>query len=561
MSKKDVRHAKKQKIVKPRLQYNFTGVVVALFAFMASVLPSLLPRPWLYQGVISGLSIAIGYGIGVLISFIVRWATEAKIPKTKQMANRAWQVLRIVGPIIYIVGLLLGVHWQNQVRTLVQQPTINLLYAVPAGVLALLVSVGVIKLCRFVRKVNQRLTTKLNKYVPRRISIVTGLFITFVVISWIVTGVFSNFFVTVTNNIYSSRNNSTPTGVVQPQSPLRSGSPASLIAWDDVGFQGKGFVGRGPNKEQLQKYSQSTDVKEPIRLYVGLKSADTAVQRANLAVAELKRTGAFDRRVLVIANTTGTGWLEPQAVDSIEYMYGGDTAIVAQQYSYLPSWISFLVDKEKATETGAAFFDAVHAEWATLPENSRPKLITYGLSLGSFSGQAAFAGVNDLRASVDGALFVGTPSDTRLWNAITKNRDEGTPQWLPTYRGGEAVRFAYDNLTIASNQQDWQFPRLLYMQHASDPVVWFSFSLPTSQPDWLKEPRGSDISPKTHWYPFVTFLQVGIDQFFGTTVPNGHGHNYPDSMVDAWAAVVPPANWTEQKAADLRAIIATYSNE
>lgn len=561
MSKQDVSNNKNQKSKKPKIAYNFTGIMVALLAFFASVLPSLLPRPWLYQGVISGLSIAIGYGMGVLISFVIRWATQAQLPKRKQTAVRAWKALQIIGPGIFIVGLFFGVHWQNEVRTLVQQPTISLLYAIPAGVLALLVSAGVIKLCRAIRKLNQRITNKLNKYIPRRISIATGLLITFVFISWIITGVFGNFFVTLTNNIYSSRNDTTPAGVIQPTSPLRSGSPESLIAWDDVGFQGKGFVGRGPNLEQLRQYSGTADVVEPIRLYVGLKSADTALQRANLAVAELKRTGAFNRSVLVIANTTGTGWLEPQAVDAIEYMYGGNTAIVAQQYSYLPSWISFLVDKEKATDTGAAFFDAVHAEWAKLPANARPKLITYGLSLGSYSGQAAFAGVNDLRSSVDGALFIGTPSDTRLWNTITKNRDKGTPQWLPTYQNGAAVRFANDNQTITSQQQDWQFPRMLYVQHASDPVVWFSFDLPTSSPDWLKEPRGSDISSKTRWYPFVTFLQVGIDQFFGTTVPNGHGHNYPDSMVDAWAAVVPPANWNEQKASDLRAIIATYSNE
>ena len=34
-------------------------------------------------------------------------------------------------------------------------------------------------------------------------------------------------------------------------------------------------------------------------------------------------------------------------------MYAGDTALVSMQYSYLPSWISFLVDRSKVAETGA----------------------------------------------------------------------------------------------------------------------------------------------------------------------------------------------------------------
>ena len=46
------------------------------------------------------------------------------------------------------------------------------------------------------------------------------------------------------------------------------------------------------------------------------------------------------------------------AVDPMEYMYNGDTAMVAMQYSYLPSWISFLVDKERAREAGRDLFDA-----------------------------------------------------------------------------------------------------------------------------------------------------------------------------------------------------------
>ena len=119
--------------------------------------------------------------------------------------------------------------------------------------------------------------------------------------------------------------------------------------------------------------------KEPIRAYVGLKSAETLQERADLLLAELKRTGAFDREVLVVATTTGTGFLDPRGVDPVEYAFNGDTAIAGVQYSYLPSWLSLLADKQSVKETSRVVFDTVHAYWATLPEASRPKLYLYGL--------------------------------------------------------------------------------------------------------------------------------------------------------------------------------------
>ena len=86
---------------------------------------------------------------------------------------------------------------------------------------------------------------------------------------------------------------------------------------------------------------------EPIRVYAGLDSAPSARERAALAVQELERTGAFDRAVLGVVTATGTGWVDENVTASLEYMYGGDTALVSMQYSYLPSWLSFMVDQSK----------------------------------------------------------------------------------------------------------------------------------------------------------------------------------------------------------------------
>lgn len=371
---------------------------------------------------------------------------------------------------------------------------------------------------------------------------------------WVASGLFGAAFMRVADSYYSSRDTSIPEGYEQPTSPLRSGSPESLSEWDEVGYQGRKIVAGGPTVQELTDFSK-TEATQPIRVYVGLKSGETAEDRAELAVQELKRTGAFERPVLILAGTTGSGWLAEQSLSSVEYMYNGNTALVAQQYSYLPSWISYLTDKSKATEASQALYDAVFAEWSVLPRETRPKLYAYGLSLGSFGGQTPYSGVNDLRLSIDGAFFEGTPNFTTLWRNVTDNRDEGSPEWQPTYRNGETVRYASKNSEITANQTNWTYPRILYMQHGSDPVVWFDFNLITNKPDWLKETRAPDVSPATRWYPVVSFVQLGIDQATSAGVPYGHGHQYGKAVVDSWAAVTNPPNWSQAKSDELQTVI------
>lgn len=79
-----------------------------------------------------------------------------------------------------------------------------------------------------------------------------------------------------------------------------------------------------------------------------------------------------------MATTTGTGWINEAEASSLEYMYNGNTAIVSMQYSFLPSWISFLVDQENARQAGQALFEAVDALVRALPEADRPKLVVFG---------------------------------------------------------------------------------------------------------------------------------------------------------------------------------------
>ena len=251
--------------------------------------------------------------------------------------------------------------------------------------------------------------------------------------------------------------------------------------------------------------------------------------------------------------------MDPQAADPLEYMHGGDTALVALQYSYLPSWVSFLVDQGKAADAGEALITAVSERWAALPEQTRPQLLLFGESLGSFGTESAFdGGISELLASVDGALLVGPVFQNAIHERLTATRDDGSPYWRPVYDDGAHVRFAVqpDDLTeLPELTEPWGQPRVVYLQNSSDPITYWQPRLLWDRPAWLDEPRGPDVSSAMFWTPVVTFWQTAADMAFATGAPAGHGHEYGANPVDAWADLSAPAGWTPADTRQLRTLI------
>ncbi len=287
---------------------------------------------------------------------------------------------------------------------------------------------------------------------------------------------------------------------------------------------------------------------EPIRVYSGRISVDAdgfedgenvVDALADNVVAELDRTRAFDREYLAVATTTGRGWVNQDVAASLEYLSGGNSAIASMQYSFLPSPLAFLADRKTPKLAGRALFEAVYARWSEQPPEQRPKLLVFGESLGSYGAQDAFSGAQDIIARTDGALFVGTPNFTEQWRRITDSRDPGSREILPVVYGGENVRFASTPADLeAPGLGEWDTPRIVYWQHASDPIVWWSPSLLLNKPDWLDEPRGEDIDKGMNWVPFVSFWQVTLDMVFAAEVPYGHGHAYGPEAVYFWNQIL-----------------------
>jgi uncharacterized membrane protein len=530
---------------------------MAVTTFGWALTPSLLPRPWIFEGVIAGLGAALGYGLGCLISWLIR-LTPLREPRPK-VKTWAWRVLAVWGVALVVTNLLLGTYWQNGVRRAVGFEDEGYGWAIVVGVVAIPTAIGAVYVGKGIRRFNRWIGRRLDRWLPAPVAWTIAALIVALLVYLAVTDVLFRLFSAGANAVYSGSLEQTAEGVTQPQQPEVSGSPQSLIAWDTLGFEGRNFVSRGPTAEELTAFN-GAPAKTPVRVYAGLNSADSAQTRAALAVEDLERAGGFERAALFVCGTTGTGWIEPQTANALEYEWNGDSAIVGIQYSYLPSWISTLVDVDKATDAGKAVWSAVYTKWSSLPEATRPKLFACGLSLGSFSLQAAFPDAATIAAQSDGAVFVGTPNFSQPWGAISAAREPGSPQWQPVYQDGATVRFAGVADDMAKPSGPWNDPKVLYVQHANDSVVWWSPALLAQEPDWLKEPPGPGRSPDMRWYPIITWLQVTVDQFMGVAVPQGQGHNYGDSMAEFWATVAQPPGWTDADSARLTALIPTLDN-
>ena len=119
------------------------------------------------------------------------------------------------------------------------------------------------------------------------------------------------------------------------------------------------------------------------------------------------------------------------------------------------------------------------------------------------------------------------------------------------------MRFTNDATAgIPPQGQPWEGTRVLYLMHASDPIVWWSPRLLFTEPDWTGEPPGKDVLAGVTWLPLVTFWQVTADLTFAGGVPQGHGHNYRGEYADAWYAVLQPTGVTPDQLTALRAMAA-----
>ncbi|MDI6103198.1 alpha/beta-hydrolase family protein [Actinoplanes sp. NEAU-A12] len=527
---------------------SLTGAGFAALFYCLSFTPSLLPRAWFLQGVVAGITAAMGYALGATAGALVR---RFRGPFRSRTTLIAWGLLAVAVPVLVAVFLWLGTRWQRDLRVRLGMPPAPE-YDVARTVGISLLTFGMLLLiARLLRLATYGCAWLFRRIAPDPAAYCAGTLVVAVLAYGAFDGLLVANLFAMADRSAAVENSGTGNGVTVPSSALRSGGPQSLVPWDTLGRQGRAFVAGVPTGEELSKFA-GRPAAEPIRVYAGLTSADTLQERAALVVREMERTGAFDRAVVAVVTPTGTGWVDNRVTRSLEYMYAGDSALVSMQYSYLPSFFAFMGNRSEVVDAADALIGAVRARWAQLPPGDRPRLLLFGESLGTYGMEKTFGTPEGLVDGADGALLLGPTFANPTHRLLTERRAPGSPIWDPTYPG-LPVEFADDAAELRG--LSGPRPKVVYLQNATDPVVWWSWDLLWQKPTWLTGKRAPDVTPDMHWYPGITFWQITCDLVFSNKVPTGHGHSYKSATVDGWAAIAPPPGWTFADSVRLRALL------
>ncbi|MFW0786733.1 alpha/beta-hydrolase family protein [Gordonia sp. CPCC 206044] len=201
--------------------------------------------------------------------------------------------------------------------------------------------------------------------------------------------------------------------------------------------------------------------------------------------------GGLDRRAVVIAVPTGSGWVDPAAVNGYTDRFHGDVSVIALQYAHEPSWQAFIGDRSGAGRSATAVLDEVIAQVETRGAAPRPEIHLYGQSLGALGADAAREWADRTHpGAVADTVLAGVPGDS-----VAPGPGPGSPR------------------TVLAN--------------ASDPVARWSWSLlwrPASPPQDTTV-VGREVR-RPPWLPIVGFVQTSTDLLTSLDGPAGVGHRY-----------------------------------
>lgn len=327
-----------------------------------------------------------------------------------------------------------------------------------------------------------------------------------------------------------------PGHATPPSAPEITGSPASGLAWSKQTREGARWLSMTLPPASIDSVMGEAGALQPIRVYSSLEIADTDADRADVLLREIDRTQALQRKAIAVFSPTGSGYVNYVANETFEYLMRGDCASAAIQYSVLPSALSLGKVPTGTTQTRMVV-DGIVKRLMAMPPDQRPLFFLFGESLGSQVSEDMFAGTwtfGPQGASIDAALWIGTPSATRwrkeLWGTRTITE---TPEMGP------------ENIYLPRSINDWRSLdaaereqiRYLLLQNGDDPIPKFGSQVMWRRPDWLGPDRQLGAPHGTQWVPGTTFLMTFIDMLNALVPTPGTfaegGHDYRDVLPEA----------------------------
>lgn len=528
------------------MDISLIGVVGALVMYGVSVSPSLLARSWQWHAVASGVLSAVGYIVGLTVQrfyalVVPRLGVQITAPQSVSIAFRA--VLLLGFFLWFLRWLLQSYRERKRANHLVGMRGETLGEYLLGTFCAFILMLALLGIAWGLQWIGRAIVIVLSRWMHMVFALALSLLILVVIVYALTSQVLLKLGINFFTRHARKMNNRTAKGIVQPQVPERSGSPQSRSSWRAVGGQGRVFLGRGPSRADIEAVTGCSAM-EPIRVYAGMPEEGQSLQSAaDLVVEELHRTGAFERAVILIATSTGSGWVDEWQVQPLEYLTCGNCATASMQYSFVPSSINFLTDLDVSEEAAVILFETIRRAVDEIPEDRRPALFVCGESLGAYASQHVFSGIVDVLSRTDGALWVGTPAFTPMHAELTAIRHRGSPEVAPVVANGRHVRFVNvpENLwadVYGRELGDWNYPRVVYAQHPSDPVVWWNSELVWHKPDWISEKVDGDVSPHMQYTRGATYIQVLVDMPVAGTAPGGHGHTYHEELIPLWEAIL-----------------------
>lgn len=506
----------------PTKHLSITGFFVACFLFLESLRPVLLPLNIKSQIIFSSIVIAIGYDLGLLLEFAIFKLGFSKI----FIKNRKKYIL------IILIGILTVFQTQTYLTSQQKHFASFGITRIPPNLYEMIL--GSFILALIILQIG-KIIRIFGKFCAKHIRKPKIRVIAYSLVLILTTGLgylaltFSIFALQVSLDI-SSR-----TKAIERQpinSEFRSSGLNSIISWEGLGQKGKEFVSTEEALSDIGISNLPKKEMEPIRIYAGIGNEPNLEKRVEIIMKEFERTKAFKRSVITMFTPSGSGWVNPVAVDSVEYITKGNSASVSLQYSNNQAIVQYIKDPKIPGKASALLFSKIRERLDLLQEDQRPKLYIYGESLGSLGSQEIFKNVpqNKIGESINGALWVGSPYSGPLWRKFALQEN-----LKPT---NSLIRVSAHSSDFKENTAIWGPTRIAFLYNASDPIVWSDPDLIFKYPAWLKEPRSPELSYDVRWMPLLTYGHTWFELFSAKNLPSGFGHSYDQEIPCALAYVI-----------------------